>query len=157
MASDDQPNKNIPPKAWPPKRALLGTNPALPIARPVSAKTSAPTPSPSAEDWNGSEQTLVGVPSSTKEGSDRLPIVVFEDDSSDWTGAEKTTLPASHSASHFATPEDDAIDTVVGPSGFPGDGLGFDAPSDAELNDVWGEAEFEIMDFIVDYQSDQLF
>ena len=108
MASDDQPNKNIPPKAWPPKRALLGTNPALPIARPVSAKTSAPTPSPSAEDWNGSEQTLVGVPSSTKEGSDRLPIVVFEDDSSGWVGSEKTTLPASHLAGHPATPEDDA-------------------------------------------------
>ena len=74
--------------------------------------------------------------------------------STEWGDDEHIAFLALPTA---ATPEDDAIDTVVGPSGFPGDGLGFDAPSDAELNDVWGEAEFEIMDFIVDYQPDQLF
>ncbi len=113
MTSDDQPNKNTSPandppdsasKTPPPKRSTLGTDPTMPIFlhRPANdavtnstSSTPVPAPVPMADEWAGSEQTLVGVPASAKEGSDRLPIVVFDDDSSDWTGTEKTTLPAS--------------------------------------------------------------
>jgi formylglycine-generating enzyme required for sulfatase activity len=110
MTSDDQPNKNTSPandppdsasKMPPPKRSTLGTDPGMPILlhRPVDeAVTENTNPAPPADEWAGSEQTLVGVTASAKEGSDRLPIVVFDDDSSDWTGTEKTTLPASRSA-----------------------------------------------------------
>ena len=49
------------------------------------------------------------------------------------------------------------LDTVGGSSGFSGYGLGFDAPSDAELNDVWGESEFDFTAYIGAYQSDQFF
>ena len=49
------------------------------------------------------------------------------------------------------------LDTVGGSSGFSGYGFGFDAPSDPELNDVWGESECDFSDYIVEFQPDQLF
>ena len=46
-------------------------------------------------EWLGNDQTLVGNPDNNSEGSDRLPVVVVDDDSSNWLGTEKTTLPES--------------------------------------------------------------
>ena len=107
MGSDDQLN-DLPPIGIPDqapqvqrtKRASLGTDSAMPVSlrHPTNEPlpgTVQPTVPSSADEWAGSEQTLVGVPSSAKEGSDRLSLVVIKDDSAEWIGIEKTALPAT--------------------------------------------------------------
>ena len=49
------------------------------------------------------------------------------------------------------------FDTVGLPSRFSGYEFGFDAPSDAEVNDVWGEPEFDLTHYIVADQPDRIF
>ncbi len=110
MTNEDQnptePASNQPPstpQTPAPKRASIGTDPTMPISlwRPKSESepeveappTASATPKP--EDWAGSEQTLVGMAPPGSSESDRQPIVVVDDDSSNWLGAEKTALPAS--------------------------------------------------------------
>lgn len=51
----------------------------------------------------------------------------------------------------------DAIDPPVGPGSSTGHSLRYEALLDQELNDVWGEAEFDILDYVCHYQTDQLF
>src|SRR4051812_2622882 len=100
---DDQPQPpSRPAKTPPPPRKSIGTDPTMPI---FLHRAPVPDPEPELEveeapatddgGWTGAEQTLVGTPAPVSEASDRLPIVVMEDDSSGWLGAEKTALPAS--------------------------------------------------------------
>lgn len=106
--STDQPPRpdDSSPKTPQPKRTSIGTDPTMPISlrrsEPPAPKNEPEVEVPptvsnqeNAEDWAGSEQTLVGVPSPDSSESDRQPIVVVDDDSSNWLGAEKTALPAS--------------------------------------------------------------
>ncbi len=87
-----------------PRRKSIGTDPTMPILLRKSQEPEAKkiesidVDSAAYEEWTGNEQTLVGVPAphGDSDGSDRLPIVVVnDDDSSNWLGAEKTALPAS--------------------------------------------------------------
>ncbi len=117
MSTDqDQPSDGQPPKTPQPKRTSIGTDPTMPISL---RRAATPPPPPAAlpelevevppvppaalgapeagapENWAGSEQTLVGAAPPGSSESDRQPIVVFDDDSSDWLGTEKTTIPVS--------------------------------------------------------------
>lgn len=119
MSTDqDQPSDGQPPKTPQPKRTSLGTDPTMPISlrRPAANEPTPehevvvpeiPAASPVAsEEWAGSEQTLVGMPPPDSSESDRQPIVVFDEDSSHWLGAEKTALPANRPADAGADPDD---------------------------------------------------
>lgn len=115
MSTDqDQPSDGQPPNTPQPKRTSIGTDPTMPILfrRPPPAlepEPEVPAVAPEATDpeaWAGSEQTLVGVPAPESIGSDRQPIVVFDDDSSSWIGAEKTALPASRPVVNTSDPDD---------------------------------------------------
>ena len=156
MASDDQPKDDKPlflsqggqspktpqpktpqPKTPQPKRSSVGTDPTMPISlrRPPPEVVEPPAAVPNEGEWTGSEQTMVGVPAPVSEGSDRLPIVVMEDDSSGWIGAEKTTLPASRAHE----PEDESgwkgnDQTLVGaPAPRPGTAAVAGGPADEWL------------------------
>jgi tRNA A-37 threonylcarbamoyl transferase component Bud32 len=85
-----------------PQRKSIGTDPTMPISLsrnkpkkedPVVIQP--PITPASEEEWSGNEQTLVGVHGRKKSDSDRQPIVILEDDSSNWLGTEKTALPVS--------------------------------------------------------------
>src|ERR1043165_2432285 len=95
--SQDQPADQPPGNPTPaPKRTSIGTDPTMPI----SLRRPQPEPAPEVQepvtesaDWAGTEQTLVGMPPAHSSESDRQPIVVVDDDSSNWIGAEKTAIP----------------------------------------------------------------
>ena len=117
MASPDQPDDVSPPKDGQPaktpqpKRSTIGTDPTMPISlrRPAKVpepEVEEPPVAANADEWSGSEQTLVGVPAPAKEGSDRLPVVIFDEDSSSWLGAEQTAIPASRPTEAPAEPDD---------------------------------------------------
>ncbi len=149
MASHDHPDDQSRPdpgqgKTPPPKRRSLGTDPTMPIFlhRPAAEpppEVIEPEPAADAEAWSGNDQTLVGVPPPASDGSDRLPIVVMEDDSSGWLGTEKTALPASR-PDIVPAPEDDSswlgndrtmvggpVPALVAPAGSGDDWVGRDA------------------------------
>jgi len=102
------------PKTPQPKRTSIGTDPTMPIA----LRRSQPLPEPEVEappvvadagkpeDWSGSEQTLVGMAKADSSDSDRQPVVVLDDDSPNWLGAEKTALPASRPAGSSSGEDD---------------------------------------------------
>ncbi len=99
------------PKTPQPKRTAIGTDPTMPISlRRTTPEIEVEVPAAPAagkpEEWSGSEQTLVGMPAPTTGESDRQPIVVFDDDSSNWIGTEKTALPANRPAGAVADPDD---------------------------------------------------
>jgi formylglycine-generating enzyme required for sulfatase activity/tRNA A-37 threonylcarbamoyl transferase component Bud32 len=116
--STDQPSQpeGQPPKTPQPRRTTIGTDPTMPISLRRQAEPAPEVVEPAAtppaaadsheEGWSGSEQTLVGVPPPGKEGSDRLPIVLVEDDSSGWIGAERTTVPIARPPGSGAAEDD---------------------------------------------------
>src|ERR1043165_4024462 len=98
--SQDQPADQTPGDPTPqPKRTSIGTDPTMPISwrrpqpEPVPEVQEPAADADGADQWSGSEQTLVGMSPAHSSESDRQPIVVVDDDSSNWIGAEKTAIP----------------------------------------------------------------
>ena len=88
-------------------------------------------------------------------GTSKAPHPV--DDNGSLDGSPDADRIVFLALSAAVTPSTDAFDLDCGPSSSVVDGLGFYALTDAELNAVWGEVEFEVTDYIVVYQPDQLF
>lgn len=113
--STDQPPRPDPsaPKTPQPKRTSVGTDPTMPISlrrqSDPESEIVAPGPAPESsapEEWSGSEQTLVGMPKPGSSESDRQPVVIFDDESSNWLGAEKTALPVNRPADSSTVADD---------------------------------------------------
>ncbi len=116
-AGGPPPATPVPPPAQPATRSLPKAEPAKPT---LTLKS---------EDgqWLGAEQTLVGKPPPPTTPSDRLPVVLLEEE---WLGNEKTTLPVNRPP---ADTSDDASwigseQTMVGTPVGAGPG----APADSE-------------------------
>jgi tRNA A-37 threonylcarbamoyl transferase component Bud32 len=128
MATDDQTpvNPEQPPMGEPPKhtRIPVSRDPTTPIRltgggrlpsplkvnqanikTPTPGPVPKPAPAPADDDngsWIGSEHTMVGGSGTAKSPSDRLPVVITDDDH--WLGSEQTAIPASRAP---AAPEDE--------------------------------------------------